>query len=165
MLNTLHEVLRVLPTLIADAAGWQSLDVSYHPPRVERLWRQYGPHRIYLHRIYPCAPAEALFHPHPWPSAMRIVSGTYEMALGSGAGREPPPVAATVMMVPGSEYEMVEPDGWHAVRPIGNPALSVMVTGAPWDRPAPKSTAPLSPLEETAKRSLLDEFQTHFPSP
>ena len=47
--------------------------------------------RIYLHRIYPCAPGEALFHPHLWPSAMRILSGEYEMAVGYGAGRVPRP--------------------------------------------------------------------------
>src|SRR5205823_428108 len=94
MLDILHAAEKELPRLLASDDGWQSLRVDYHPPFVDRVFRDWSPpgaaegarYRISLHRIHPCAPAEALFHPHPWPSAMRIHSGTYEMGVGHGAG-------------------------------------------------------------------------------
>ena len=38
MLELLAEVEAQLPALLSDAAGWRSLDIDYHPPRVERLY-------------------------------------------------------------------------------------------------------------------------------
>ena len=73
VLDTLAAVERGLPALLRDEGAWKSLLVDYHPPTVERLWRPWGAGRVYLHRIHPCARAEALFHPHPWPSAMRVL--------------------------------------------------------------------------------------------
>jgi hypothetical protein len=164
MLDVLHIVERDLPRLLRSRDGWTSLDVDYHPPRVERVYRAYGAHRISLHRIHPCAPAEALFHPHPWPSAMRVLEGRYEMGVGWGAGERPPPVAAHLVADGGMEYEMTDPDAWHYVRPIGGPALTLMVTGAPWSRPAPRSTAPLGPLPEAAVLALLERFRHFYPA-
>src|SRR5262245_5320802 len=94
LLDTLRRFEQKLPDLLADPAGWETVDVDYEPPRVERLWRQLEPDvRAFLHRIHPCE--RALFHPHPWPSAVKIVSGTYEMLVGYGAGETPPPLAVT----------------------------------------------------------------------
>ncbi len=162
MLEVLHAVESKLPTLIEDVRGWESLFVDYHPPFVERVYRQYGNYRIYLHCIHSCEAGEALFHPHPWPSAMRIVSGVYEMAIGYGEGDTPPPVAATIILPPESEYEMTHPDAWHYVRPVGKSAFSVMVTGKPWDRPSPKSEKPLSPLFKDRKDEILRYFKAHY---
>ena len=141
MLEGLHQVEAVLPELLANQQldSWESLDIDYEPPRVERLWRQHGDFRIYLHRIHPCA--QALYHPHPWPSAIRILSGEYEMGLGfseellpqnlMAADRE----VARATLVAGASYEMVHPFGWHAVKPLKRPSLSLMVTAKPWDPP------------------------------
>ncbi|MEZ4464521.1 MAG: hypothetical protein R3F43_08430 [bacterium] len=122
MLDLLAEAEAALPTLLADAAAWRSLRIDYHPPIVERLFRPFGDGgRLSLHRAWPCDPGEALFHPHPWPSAMRIVSGCYRMIVGHGPGVVAPPVAATLELAAGSTYTMTDPDAWHAISPIGGP--------------------------------------------
>ena len=72
MLDVLTQVERALPALLQDESVWQSLYVDYHPPMVERLWTRWGEYRVFLHRIHPCERGQALFHPHPWPSAMRV---------------------------------------------------------------------------------------------
>ena len=97
MLDVLIEVEQALPQLLQDESGWQSVLVDYHPPTVERLWTTWQGFRVYLHRIHPCEREQALFHPHPWPSAMRVLEGDYEMAVGFGAGMEAPPVAALMI--------------------------------------------------------------------
>lgn len=164
MLETLHAVERDLPRLLATREGWQSLRVDYHPPHVDRAYRAWGALRVYLHRILPCAPGEALYHPHPWPSAMRVLAGTYEMGVGYGAGDAPPPLAARLIARGPMEYEMTERDAWHYVRPIDAPAMTVMVTGAPWSRAAPRSPHPLAPLPDAELDALLAYFRGAYPA-
>lgn len=159
MLDRLHAALRELPALLDDRACWQSLDIDYHPPRVERLFRPFADGRLYLHRIHPCGPSEALFHPHPWPCAIRVLAGRYEMAFGVGPGLEPPPIAGRLVAVAPLDYEMTDPDAWHAVRPLDGPALTVMVAGAPWARPAPRADRPLRPLADDRVDGLLDAIR------
>jgi hypothetical protein len=159
MLNILHDAERELPDLLATPAGWRSLKVDYHPPFVDRVWREWRGHRLQLHRIHPCAPGDALFHPHPWPSAMRIHAGTYEMGVGWGAGESPPPIAARLIASGPMEYEMVDPDAWHYVRPIGGVAMSVMVSGAPWARWSPRSDKSLVELAADEVLALLAFFR------
>ncbi len=158
MLELLFEAERALPRLLAEP-GWQSLHVDYHPPRVDRVWRAWGTHRIYLHRIHPCAPGEALFHPHPWPSAMRIYAGRYEMGIGHGAGDVAPPIAARVIAGPGTAYEMTDPDAWHYVRPLDEPTWTLMVTGAPWSRSSPKSDHPLPVMAADELAGMLARYR------
>ncbi len=164
MLNVLHEIERALPELLAAREGWESLDIDYHPPRVERVFRLVGETRVYLHLIHPCAPEEALFHPHPWPSAMRVLRGRYEMGVGYGAGEAPPPIAVRLVASGDMEYEMTDRDAWHYVRPIDAPALTVMVTGQPWQRSAPRSERPLSPLSPARVEELLAFAREHYGS-
>lgn len=142
MISLLREAESELPTLLQDAEGWRSLHIDYETPHVDRLWRQWRERfRINLHRIYPCGPQQAFHHPHPWPSAMVIKNGRYEMKLGSIL----PPVEggpmqavevnlATVILLEGCYYEM--PNRWatHSVRPLDGPVHSVMITGEPWDK-------------------------------
>ncbi len=156
LIRMLGRAGKALQELFDDEAGWQSLDVDYEPPRVERLWRPYeSDHRLYLHRIHPCE--QALFHPHPWPSAILLLSGRYEMGIGYGAGNTPPPIAATTILAPGTMYEMLDPDGWHYVRPLGGPSLSLMVTGPRWERwsPGPSTDKVLQPLTDDARKALF----------
>lgn len=159
MLARLLTVEAALPALIADVDGWKSLDINYHPPRVERLYRDLDGVRVSLHRVWPCAPEAALIHPHPWPSAMRLIAGRYRMWIGYGAGLETPPLAALVELAAGSRYVMEDPDQWHAVMPIDGPTLSVMVTGQPWERAMPvRPTTPLTPLAPSVVTALLGQF-------
>jgi hypothetical protein len=163
MLTVLHAAERELPHLLLDEAGWNSLKIDYHAPFVDRVWRNWGEYRVSLHRIHPCAPEDALFHPHPWPSAMRVHSGTYEMAVGHGAGDARPPLAVRLVASGAMEYEMTDPDAWHYVRPIGGVAITVMVTGRPWTRSAPRSDAPLQPLPAEDVADLLQHYRTLYP--
>ena len=163
MLNVLYEVESQLPALLRAPGDWNSVDINYHPPFVDRLWRQWKQYRIYLHRIYPCEPEQALFHPHPWPSAMHILQGTYEMAIGYGKGDEVPPVAARIVTSSPFRYEMIDPDAWHYVRPIGVPAWTVMVTGLPWDREAPRSEKKHDLLSGHKIDEMFDQFRAHYP--
>lgn len=164
MLQKLEAAESLLPRLLLTPERWKGLDVTYHPPRVERLWTQEDGIRISLHRIHPCAAEEALFHPHPWPSAMRVITGHYEMAIGYGAGEKAPPIATTLKVADGGMvYEMADPDSWHYVRPIGGVAMTVMVTGTPWNRPVPKSSEPLNPVSDVAREEIFAFFRKHYP--
>jgi hypothetical protein len=132
MLKALHSIHSALRGLLEDPDVWQTLDINYEPPHVERLWLQYHPeYRLYVHLIHPCD--TALFHPHPWPSAVMILEGSYEMAIGFGESEAMPPVAATTILTAGSSYEMLDPDAWHSVRPLEQPSLSIMLTGLPFE--------------------------------
>jgi hypothetical protein len=164
VLDVLVRLEIVLPDLLADEASWKSLDINYHPPRVERLWRSWGEFRVSLHRIHPCSIEDALFHPHPWPSAMRVLDGTYEMAIGYGSGSTPPPIAARIVSTGDLRYEMMDVDAWHYVRPIGRPAMTIMVTGTPWQRDAAgaEPTVPLSPLSDDSRADLLAWFRAFY---
>ena len=162
MLHALDEVEAVLPSLLGDEAGWKDVDVDYHPPRVERLWRDWKDYRIYLHRLYPCTPAESLFHPHPWPSAMLLLTGEYEMGIGHGESDARPSVAERKIMKRGSRYAMNDINDWHYVAPIDRPVMSLMVTGKPWGRPSPKPTKPLSPLSPEARADILAFFRGYY---
>lgn len=141
--------------LSLDPKEWNSLDVDYDPPRVERLWRQLGDTRVYIHMIHPCT--EALYHPHPWPSAIKILRGSYEMGVGYGPGLAPPPMACKITLAAGSYYEMTDINGWHYVRP-SELVLSLMITGPKWEREEIKSKNPLSPLSDKRKQELLNYF-------
>lgn len=170
MLSVLDHVESVvLPELLAETSRWKSLYVDYHPPFVQRLWAPVEvagkPYRVYLHRILPCALQDALFHAHPWPSAMRILSGRYTMIVGHGTGNEAPPVAMTLSLPAGASYEMVDQDAWHAVCPEGEPAYSLMVTGEPWARESPKSPYPLQPLSRELQSEIFAFFRTAYPAP
>lgn len=164
MLDVLSRVEEDLPQLLRNKAPWTSVFINYHPPIVERLWLPYeaGQYRIYLHRIHPCEQGEALFHPHPWPSAIYMLEGSYEMGIGYGAGDTPPPEAAKLILKKGSRYEMLDPDGWHYVRPLDEPSLSLMVTGKPWDRKAPGSDKPLPMLSVEQRQKLFKDFEFYY---
>ncbi len=81
------------------------------------------------------------------------------MAFGVGPGLEPAPIAGRLVAVAPLDYEMGDPDAWHAVRPLDGPALTVMVAGAPWARPAPRADCPLRPLADDRVDGLLDAIR------
>ena len=167
MLNALHNVIKELPRLLVDGE-WRSVHVTYHPPRVERLWVQHGECRLFLHRIYPCKEGEALFHPHPWPSAVRIVDGgAYEMGISGeylsedyehpGMGPAWTSQHAKVVLHPGCEYEMTERHGWHYVRPIDRVSDSIMITG-PLYEPRVQMPSPPAKKQEALSPERLEEL-------
>lgn len=162
--DVLREVEGALPGLLAQD-GWHSLHVTYEPPEVERVWRPFGAHRVLLHRIHPCAAGRPLFHPHPWPSIVKVLAGRYEMGVGHGHGLAEPPVAMTILAGAGTVYAMTDPDAWHFVRPLGEPSLSLMVSGPPWPRAMPRADhPPQGPLAPARVQSLLRTFAGMYPA-
>lgn len=136
--DILHQAMQELPGMMEDSSRWQSKLVDYHPPKVERIYttehfRTRIAYRVSLHRIYGC-PTPALMHVHPWPSAVRIIRGSYIMESGKVNCCEYRRSLIT-RMVEGSEYEMRSKEDWHSVSPLNEPALTVMVTGIPFSIP------------------------------
>jgi hypothetical protein len=172
MLDVLSEAEQQLPQLVKSLDGWRSLFVNYHAPFVERLWRPFGTeHRLFLHCIHRCSVKEALLHPHPWPSAIRVLEGLYGSLIGAGSGTETPPVVYQTVVQASPQtayrYAMLHPDGWHAVIPLTGYVYSVMVTGKPWNRPIPSVTqeavGSLRELSPERAEELLAVFREFYP--
>lgn len=154
---------KVLLDLLNKPNEWKTLFIDYHPPLVERCWAQIGNYRLYLHFIHPCEPADALFHPHPWPSAMHVLTGKYEMSLGYGPGLIEPPKMCTILVENGGMYyDMTHIDGWHSVRPVGSVCATVMLTGPKWNREEIKSNEPLKAMTPERKMVMLQYFTAFY---
>lgn len=156
MLEYLHDVEKRLPKLLKLVDEWHGKLIVYEKPMVERLWMQDGDNRIYLHRIHSCAPDEAYYHQHSWPSAIRVVKGQYEMKIGSKDA------SSSVIMIPKSSYEMTDPKAFHSVRPLDCNVLSLMVTG-PLYEGAKKVAIPANPdLPSDMANQLLADFRKFY---
>lgn len=142
-----------LADLWADESAWESLSIDYHPPRVERLYANLtGGLRVMLHRVHPCEPDKALWHSHPWPSAVMLLNGTYEHGTGF-VDRNGLHCNARHILNAGACYEITDPLAWHYVRPLDEPAYSVMLVGKPWakhtaPRPAPQRSLTADEVED-----------------
>ena len=90
------------------------------------------------------------------------------MAVGFSPNErhDPPPHAAVLRVKDGSfEYEMDHLDGWHYVRTIGEPSVSVMVSGPPWERAggAPRTaTKDFRSLTEEEKEFLFSTVERAY---
>lgn len=165
LIEKLQQIERVkLYELLCNPSIWKSLDVDYHSPHVERLYCQLGNYRISLHFIHPCEKGESLFHPHPWPSAIHVIDGVYEMGMGFGKGLEEPEVFSTIISHGSMYYEMPHKDGWHYVRPIDKVCGSVMLSGEPWDRemPAADKVGELAGLHNDRVIMMLEYFKRKY---
>lgn len=159
----LLEISDLIP-LLQKPDIWNSLDVDYHPPRVERIWTEWNEYRIYLHCIHTCEKEEALYHSHPWPSAMKIISGIYEMGVGF---KTPENVniktCATVILNSGTYYEMLNKEGFHYVRPLTKCTFTIMVTGKPWDSDSsPKPSKKLEKLSDERKEFIRNKILSFY---
>lgn len=154
---------KMMLDLLVQPDKWQTLLIDYSPPIVERCWIQLGNYRLSLHFIHKCEAKDALFHPHPWPSTIHVLTGKYEMGLGFGPGLEEPEKMCTIMLENGGAYyDMTHIDGWHYVRPIGDVCATVMLTGKPWEREEIKSKEKLNPLSIQKKSMMLMWFEEYY---
>lgn len=163
-IEKLQQIERVkLYDLLCDSSIWNSMYIDYHKPYVERLWCQLGKYRLSLHFIHVCERDESLFHPHPWPSAVHVIEGSYEMGIGYGEGLEEPEVISTMLAQSGIYYDMTNKDSWHYVRPL-SVCSSVMLTGEPWDREMPlfDESKGLGGLHNDRVIVMLDYFKSKF---
>ncbi|MEI6400199.1 MAG: hypothetical protein WCO58_01600 [bacterium] len=119
-----------------------------------------------MHKIESCdSKKEALFHPHPWDSVIRIVKGAYEMGIGHSENEEAPVcIDSEIMLAPTSVYTMTEKNGWHYVSPLNDtPSYSLMVTANPNGR-----VMPIEPKKEFRKldkveiMDILDVFDNYY---
>lgn len=182
LITKLKDIELDLPKMLEDSSIWNSLDIDYYPPRVERLWAQYSEGRICLHAIHKCNPDEALYHPHPWPSSMKVLEGNYRMGLSDEVGTSPYPNGgdysrlgeflhtqgfklreiATVELSSGSYYEMPEEKGWHYVQPLDDVVYTLMYIGQPFKNKsngAKKADKDLKRLPEERVSELLLKFK------
>lgn len=140
MLEELKRIEREeLRSLLETPSIWNSLNVDYHPPFVERVWTQIGDNRLSLHVIHPCQPGEALWHPHEWQTAFHVLpvegAGVYEQGIGHGVSNEPMfgnkfiYMPLMKMEVHGEMYyEMTHENCAHYVRPIDKPVYTLMLS-------------------------------------
>lgn len=149
-----------LAKLWADETAWKGLSIDYHPPRVERLYADLpNGHRVSLHRLHPCEADKALWHSHPWPSAVMVLAGKYEHCTGF-VDRHGLHCNSRSILGAGACYEITDPLAWHSVRPLGEPAYSVMLTGKPW--PASKHSAPKPAPQRPLTADEIDDLRLHF---
>lgn len=148
---------------------WNTLDVDYHPPRVERVWMPFDDKRISLHVIHPCESDEALIHPHPWESAMYVlpIGGMYEHGIGykgyDEMGCTSNKFVCTQQFRGDVYYEMLDPNGVHYVRPYGLPVFTVMISGPKiWECNGTQVNKKLEPLSEERKLEILETFKHYF---
>jgi hypothetical protein len=167
----LEKLLRIrkndmLGMIAEGQEAWNSLDVDYEPPRVERLWRQLGEDRLYMHCIHPCE--KALLHPHQWPSSILIVRGEQEMVVAmpspGSLSTDDAVVVSTFLLREGSGYEMLNQLAMHSVRPVGGPSLSLMLTAPPfrsqiYDHTEFGKAGGHAQLPVGRKKELLREFE------
>lgn len=161
MLKLLEEYESLLPELLQNETNWNSLLVDYETPNVYRLWRQMDQHhRLMLHKIMPCD--KPYTHNHPWPSAVHILEGAYEMQVGIDYVTQyhcDPMLAATMILAPGTKYEMLDPNSWHYVKPLNEPSYSVMVIGKPWPQNKMHKVQKPNPLSSMDKTELIQKFK------
>ena len=135
MIEKLIKIEIDLPNLLSNPEIWNTLDIDYFPPRVERLWMQYDKeHRLYIHRIYPTNET-CLFHKHRWPAAFKMIHGSYEMGISYSENEVSSdeayklPIISRFIMSEGSYYEMTNTHTLHYVKPLEEPSISLMITG------------------------------------
>jgi hypothetical protein len=89
---------------------------------------------------------------------VRVVSGKYEhknAELDMSSPKPFPahgPVICRTILCAGTEYEMMDPRGWHSVRPLDGPSDSIMIVGPKYPTgevhmpsPPTEKQGPLSP--------------------
>jgi hypothetical protein len=144
MLSQLDDVLKILPPLLDTPERWGSLIINRRRPvtyraflmldDVEGIITPSKGLRVCLHHFEPCSEKEAFMHPHPWPSAMLVLSGQYRMKIGytkANTDKSPALIVLDEILAAGSRYSMTEPMGCHAVQPLTH-CWSIMINGEPW---------------------------------
>lgn len=164
MIHVLKTVESILPTLLAEESAWNGLYADSEKPFLKRLWRQWYQYRINLHHFSECESKEEFPHPHPWKMAVRILRGNYMMGHGFGHDLHVPPPLKYRTYAPGDTYEMLEADEWHAIRPLGEQALTIMVSGPPiYKQNQVHSNKPSRELTSNERSELFERILVHYP--
>lgn len=176
MIEQLKKAIEIIPHLLSTPEVWQSLIINRRKPHTYRAFLfpekfssapELDGTRICLHRFEPCEEKDAFLHPHPWPSAMLILSGRYRMRIGASETNQignKPIIVLDEILSAGCVYSMTEPRGWHAVQPLTT-CYSIMINGQPWapsdvhgDAPTTKGKD-LEKMDHEKLLSHLDMFK------
>lgn len=115
---------------------WESIVINKRKPHTYRAFIMVDDFRICLHRFEACTADDSFAHPHPWPSSMLVLSGTYDMQVGYSDDLDdgkPDPVIEVTLNA-GSMYHMHQRQTWHKVIPRTQ-CFSLMVNGPRWEKP------------------------------
>ena len=172
MIELLKKAELDLPKLLLNPELWNSLDVDYFPPRVERLWLKYDQnHRLYIHITHPTK-EECLLHKHRWPAAFKMVDGCYELGMTYSkdeiASKEAYKLPIHIHIISaGSYYEMINTNDMHYVKPLGNErSITLMMSGALFPEADTRKEIvdkKLYPLFDVRKKAILLLLQKHYP--
>ncbi len=153
-------------TLLNNPQLWESKDVDYTTPRVERVWMPINGKRLSLHVIHPCNDGDAYLHPHVWETAMYVlpIGGLYEHVLGYQLEKWDEPEIVCKQIVEGAMYyEMMNHAAIHSVRPISQPVFTIMLSGKPiWKENACTIPKKLVSLSDERKLEVLEIFKNYF---
>lgn len=140
---------------------WDSLIVNRRKPHTYRVFRQFGEHRVCLHRFDPCGPDDCLAHPHPWPGAFLMLKGEYVHKIGySDSLGTDPTFVFTEIVRPYSMYEIIHPQTWHSVQPLQT-TYTIMINGSPWDaQHAATRTTKGKDLDRMSQEDLATHLKT-----
>jgi len=149
--------------LMLNNCRWNGISIDFAPPKMIRLWASYNGIKACLHKIYPISAdniEKPFLHPHPWPCAIKVLKGAYEMEMGHSTTLSPPLISIKFVVSADSSYEMLYKDIWHSVNPINDdPVYSIMLIGKKWDRKMlKKNTSSPRILNELEKECLINEF-------
>lgn len=164
--ETIELLIPVIKSKLLNPDNWNTLDVDYYPPRVERLWLIYGGFRIHLHVIHKTAD-ECLYHKHKWPAAFKQLKGSYMMGvtyheeeISSDIAHQLPDLM-TILVTPGMCYEMTQTDTLHYVKPVSDVSYSIMITKDLYPEAINRKEAlnkELLPLDDNRKLELINIF-------
>jgi hypothetical protein len=142
MIKKLDDMLGFLPNYISSGIGtWDSLIINKRKPHTYRIFTQIGDYRVCLHKFDVCDETESFYHPHPWPGAFIVLSGSYLMDVGRSVDRlSAPKEVMSLKLTRNSMYEITDPLTWHKITPL-EPTYTVMINGEPWDKETVAHTA------------------------
>lgn len=161
MLQILRDIEEQMPNFL-KIESWRSLYIDYDYPYVERVYLDWEEYRINLHIIHPIPEGQVpYYHPHPWPSACRILRNAYRMRLGLEVEPDHVVDVSNLVMSRNSAYEMVFPNTWHAIEPLNNVNVpSLMITGKPYGIVIPNQAGhQLKELSQERVESILELFR------
>lgn len=148
MLEALRKAAESLPRLLSEEcrAQWGSVHVTYHPPRVERLWIQLGEARLFLQKhVY-----VGMASPTPryqW-KAVRYV-GSFPIEIGTRKSNK-----EEEHWRPGAQVNLLTMGLWWHAFDIDNPRDDWWSGEYGWDDveapPDPTSLSPWDTVDATA---------------
>lgn len=166
-IKVLHYLEPTIQELLEIPEIWKTLDVNYHPPRVERLYTIFEEYRIFLHVIHRTE-NKCLYHKHRWAAAFKQLFGSYEMGITYSSEEIESDVAhglpdlAKFIISKGSYYELTQTDALHYVKPISDKSFSIMLTKNLYPEASFRKESleiKLDELSESRKIELLTTFK------